>query len=83
LSNQCEGRAKRCGGNVAAGPCASWRYSRVSSPRGSFILQIGDEPVVLLSAGIGATPVQAVLHTLAAEQSPPAGPMVPFLLRFR
>ena len=38
----------------------------VSSPRGSFILQSGDRPVVLLSAGIGATPVLAMLHALAA-----------------
>jgi len=42
----------------------------VSSPRGSFILQIGERPVVLLSAGIGATPVLAMLHTLAAARSP-------------
>jgi ferredoxin-NADP reductase len=38
----------------------------VSSPRGSFILQAGERPVVLLSAGIGATPVLAMLHALAA-----------------
>jgi len=38
----------------------------VSGPRGSFILQAGDGPVVLLSAGIGATPVLAMLHALAA-----------------
>ena len=38
----------------------------VSSPRGSFILQSGERPVVLLSAGIGATPVLAMLHALAA-----------------
>jgi MOSC domain-containing protein YiiM/ferredoxin-NADP reductase len=38
----------------------------VSSPRGSFILQTGERPVVLLSAGIGATPVLAMLHALAA-----------------
>lgn len=38
----------------------------VSAPRGSFILQSGESPVVLLSAGIGATPVLAMLHTLAA-----------------
>jgi len=37
-----------------------------SSPRGSFILQLGDRPVVLVSAGIGATPVLAMLHALAA-----------------
>jgi MOSC domain-containing protein YiiM/ferredoxin-NADP reductase len=41
----------------------------VSSPRGSFILQSGDRPVVLLSAGIGATPVLAMLHALAADGS--------------
>jgi len=41
----------------------------VSSPRGSFVLQSGDRPVVLLSAGIGATPVMAMLHSLAAEHS--------------
>jgi ferredoxin-NADP reductase len=41
----------------------------VSSPRGSFILQSGERPVVLLSAGIGATPVLAMLHTLAAARS--------------
>ncbi|WP_454619729.1 MOSC domain-containing protein [Bradyrhizobium cenepequi] len=41
----------------------------VSSPRGSFILQSGERPVVLLSAGIGATPVLAMLHTLAEARS--------------
>ena len=41
----------------------------VSSPRGSFILEPGERPVVLLSAGIGATPVLAMLHALAAVRS--------------
>ncbi len=41
----------------------------VSSPRGSFILRAGDRPIVLLSAGIGATPVLAMLHALAATRS--------------
>jgi ferredoxin-NADP reductase/MOSC domain-containing protein YiiM len=41
----------------------------VSSPRGSFILQTGERPVVLLSAGIGATPVLAMLHALADAHS--------------
>ena len=41
----------------------------VSSPRGSFILQSGERPVVLVSAGIGATPVLAMLHALAAAHS--------------
>jgi MOSC domain-containing protein YiiM/ferredoxin-NADP reductase len=42
----------------------------VSEPRGSFVLQPGDGPVVLVSAGIGATPVLAMLHALAATASP-------------
>ncbi len=41
----------------------------VSSPRGSFILQSGERPIVLLSAGIGSTPVLAMLHVLAAPHS--------------
>jgi MOSC domain-containing protein YiiM/ferredoxin-NADP reductase len=41
----------------------------VSSPRGSFVLKSGDGPVVLISAGIGATPVLAMLHDLAAACS--------------
>src|SRR5262249_9845899 len=41
----------------------------VSSPRGSFILQSGERPVALLSAGIGATPVRAMLHALSAAGS--------------
>src|SRR5260221_851302 len=41
----------------------------VSSPRGSFILQSEERPVVLLSAGIGVTPVLAMLHALAAAHS--------------
>ena len=39
---------------------------QVSAPRGSFTLAPGNNPVVLLSAGIGATPVLAMLHWLAA-----------------
>ena len=41
----------------------------VSSPRGSFILQPAERPIVLLSAGIGATPVLAMLQALAAASS--------------
>jgi MOSC domain-containing protein YiiM/ferredoxin-NADP reductase/ferredoxin len=41
----------------------------VSSPRGSFVLDAGERPVVLLSAGIGATPVLAMLYALAAARS--------------
>ena len=41
----------------------------VSEPRGAFVLEPGDRPVVLLSAGIGATPVLAMLHALATSGS--------------
>jgi len=42
----------------------------VSAPRGAFTLQRGDRPVVLLSAGVGVTPVLAMLHALAACAAP-------------
>jgi len=42
----------------------------VSAPRGNFTLRPDDAPVVFLSAGVGATPVIAMLHALAAERSP-------------
>ena len=41
----------------------------VSAPRGSFTLASGDGPVVLVSAGVGATPVLAMLHALATTRS--------------
>jgi len=41
----------------------------VAAPRGIFTLRGGDAPVLLLSAGVGATPVLAMLHRLAAERS--------------
>jgi ferredoxin-NADP reductase/MOSC domain-containing protein YiiM len=41
----------------------------ISAPRGDFTLSPGDGPVVLLSSGVGATPVLAMLHALAAEGS--------------
>jgi ferredoxin-NADP reductase/MOSC domain-containing protein YiiM len=41
----------------------------VSPPSGRFVLQAGNRPVVFLSAGIGVTPVLAMLHRLAADSS--------------
>lgn len=41
----------------------------VSAPRGSFTLRPDNGPIVLLSAGVGATPVIAMLHALAVKGS--------------
>jgi ferredoxin-NADP reductase/MOSC domain-containing protein YiiM len=41
----------------------------VSAPRGAFTLISDERPAVLLSAGIGITPVLAMLHTLVATGS--------------
>ncbi len=41
----------------------------IAAPRGTFILDRTDAPVLLISAGIGATPVLAMLHALAEEHS--------------
>jgi ferredoxin-NADP reductase/MOSC domain-containing protein YiiM/ferredoxin len=40
-----------------------------AAPRGDFVLADGTGPVLLISAGIGATPVLAMLHQLASEKS--------------
>jgi ferredoxin-NADP reductase/MOSC domain-containing protein YiiM/ferredoxin len=41
----------------------------VAAPRGTFILDRTDAPVLLISAGIGATPVLAMLNALAEVHS--------------
>jgi ferredoxin-NADP reductase/MOSC domain-containing protein YiiM/ferredoxin len=41
----------------------------IAAPRGTFILDQTDAPVLLISAGIGATPVLAMLQALAQERS--------------
>jgi ferredoxin-NADP reductase/MOSC domain-containing protein YiiM/ferredoxin len=40
-----------------------------AAPRGTFLLESGDSPVLLISAGVGATPVLAMLHALADTRS--------------
>jgi len=42
----------------------------VAAPRGDFVLDNGSGPVLLISAGIGVTPVLSMLHQLAASHSP-------------
>ena len=41
----------------------------VAAPRGSFVLRDGTRPVVLISAGVGATPVLGILHALVRDHS--------------
>jgi ferredoxin-NADP reductase/MOSC domain-containing protein YiiM len=41
----------------------------VAAPRGTFILQPDAAPVLLISAGVGATPVLAMLHALVSAGS--------------
>ena len=59
-------------GAVSGYLCTRLRVGDVieaGAPRGSFVLRPGDRPVVLISAGVGATPVLAMLHVLAAGRS--------------
>ena len=41
----------------------------VAAPRGDFVLGAGTEPLLLISAGIGVTPVLAMLHQLTLVDS--------------
>ena len=41
----------------------------IAAPRGTFILDQTNAPILLISVGIGATPVLAMLHALAKEHS--------------
>jgi ferredoxin-NADP reductase len=42
----------------------------VAAPRGTFFLTDGDNPVVLVSAGVGVTPVLSMLYSLAGANRP-------------
>jgi len=42
----------------------------IAAPRGEFVLDAGSRPLVLVSAGIGVTPVLAMLHALVEAQAP-------------
>jgi MOSC domain-containing protein YiiM/NAD(P)H-flavin reductase len=57
------------GSGFLHGALAPGNVLDVAAPRGAFILQGGERPVVLISAGVGATPMMAMLHALAAARS--------------
>jgi ferredoxin-NADP reductase/ferredoxin len=44
-------------------------HLEVSAPRGSFTLAAGATPIVLISAGVGVTPMLAMLHGAAATNA--------------
>lgn len=67
--------------HLPAGCGSSWMHERLSvgsiveatGPRGDFILEGNNErPVVLIAGGVGATPLLAMFHALAAENGPTA-----------
>jgi ferredoxin-NADP reductase/MOSC domain-containing protein YiiM len=41
----------------------------VAAPRGEFVLRDGTNPVILVSAGVGVTPVLAMLHQLSGQHA--------------
>ncbi|MCG6438210.1 NO-inducible flavohemoprotein, partial [Vibrio parahaemolyticus] len=43
---------------------------KLYAPAGDFFYVERERPVVLISAGVGATPMQAILHTLAKQNKP-------------
>ena len=59
------------------GAASGWLHTRlavgdqleIGAPRGTFMLDATDAPLLLISAGIGATPVLAMLQALAGERS--------------
>ena len=71
LPHQRETRGARAGEPLAAQPCRTGFDARVAAPRGDFYLDRGATPVVLISAGIGVTPVLAMLHAWPPRQHPP------------
>ena len=70
LPDQRQARAGR--GRAAATCTRTLRVGdrlEIAAPRGTFTLNRAETPVLLISAGVGATPTLAMLHALAAEHS--------------
>ena len=47
----------------------------ISAPRGSFTLAAGATPIILISAGVGVTPMLAMLHDVAATNAAASRPL--------
>src|SRR5262249_19846889 len=70
VPHQRQARGPRPGEPMAAQPCGTGFGCRGGrAPRGDFYLTDGSGPVVLISAGIGITPILAMLHALSAAGS--------------
>ncbi|WFB88443.1 MULTISPECIES: globin domain-containing protein [Streptomyces] len=71
-------RERAADGSVPDGEVSTWLHAharvgdvlRVSLPFGDLVLPDGDHPIVLASAGIGITPMLAMLDHLARSSSP-------------
>ena len=50
-------------------------HLEISAPRGSFTLAAGTTPVVLISAGVGVTPMLGMLHGVAATDTVTSRPV--------
>ena len=71
LPDQRQTRTARHRQHLPARPSASRSILDVAAPRGEFVLTSDTNPVLLVSAGIGVTPVLAMLHQLAAAKQHP------------
>jgi hypothetical protein len=69
LSDQREDRTERRRGCLCRDHVRVGDFLEVSSPRGTFLLQSGEGPVALISAGVGVTPVLAMLYALSLAHS--------------
>jgi nitric oxide dioxygenase len=65
--------------HARAGAASNWLHDavrpgailQVAPPAGEFVLEAGEEPIVLLSGGVGLTPLVSMLETLAATGERP------------
>ena len=69
VPDQRQTRTRRRGQRLPAHQPPSGHGRPLAAPRGAFVLREGNTPVVLLSAGIGATPVLAMLYALETSGS--------------
>ena len=69
VPDQRQTRTARSGQRVRPFTTATGSLVDVAAPRGEFLLIDDTSPVLLISAGIGITPLVAMLHQLAAAHS--------------